>query len=86
MPESSTIPVPSIAAVEPLLLDIKQTAKVLGISVRTLSTWDILGKVPSPIRLCRRLLWSSLDLKLWAQKGFPSRQVFEQLKESEAGR
>ena len=55
-----------------LLLDNKQTAKLLKISARTL--WELAhtDKIPPPIRIGAAVRWSLDVLKKWVEAGCPA--------------
>jgi predicted DNA-binding transcriptional regulator AlpA len=46
-----------------LLLDTKQTAILLGVSVRTILRWKVSGRMPKPaIQLKNKCLWSRSEI------------------------
>jgi predicted DNA-binding transcriptional regulator AlpA len=60
-----------------LLVDARQAAVLLGISVRTLRAMDSAGKLPAPIRLspgCVR--WRTAELRDWTEAGCPDRETW----------
>lgn len=59
---------------EKLLVNAKEAAALLSISVAKLWALNAAGQLPAPVRLaCRRTLWSLAELKSWARHGCPSR-------------
>jgi excisionase family DNA binding protein len=63
----------------PLLLTARQAAALCGTSLRTWRTWDAAGKIPRPVRIGRRVLWRSEELKAWVAAGCPRREQWETL-------
>lgn len=57
----------------PLLLDARETAAALRISVRTLRAWDSAGRVPAPRRIGRATRWDAAELSRWVAAGCPRR-------------
>lgn len=57
-----------IEPLEPILLNIHQVAKLLGISPR--HVWNLLerGEFPKPRRLGRSCRWSAEKLRAWANR------------------
>lgn len=51
--------------VKPRLLKIAAVAVLLGVSTDTIERLHAAGKMPAPIRLCRDLLWDSVELHAW---------------------
>ena len=50
------------------LLNTKQAAKITGIAVSTLENWRCLGQGPQFVKLGRRVLYDTWDLKRWAEE------------------
>jgi predicted DNA-binding transcriptional regulator AlpA len=66
---------------EPLLLNAKQAAQVLGISRSKLYSMHSAGLLPMPIILGQgSIRWSVEELKNWTRAGCPSRQRWETIK------
>lgn len=63
-PELLTLPAPAIA-------------RMLGISTRHLRALDSSGRVPRPIRLGSRVLWSADEIRRWVEAGSPARDRWE---------
>ena len=59
---------------EPILLDAKQAAAMLGIGRAHLYALHSSGRLPMPIHLGRRTLWRADELKDWVKAGCPNRQ------------
>jgi excisionase family DNA binding protein len=66
---------------EPLLLDAKQAAAMLGIGRTHLYALHSSGRLPLPLRLGRRTLWRADELKNWVSAGCPSRQKWIVMRE-----
>lgn len=62
---------------EPLLVDAIKAATLCGISERTWRKLDRTVRVPRPIAVGRRRLWSVQDLRAWVAAGCPSRERWE---------
>ena len=59
---------------EPLLIDAKQVASLLGISRTLFYTMHSSGQLgPMPVKLGRRSLWRPDELYKWVQAGCPPR-------------
>lgn len=56
---------------EVLTLTIKELAKRLGISERTIRRRVETRELPRPIRLGRKLLWRVAEIKAWVVAGMP---------------
>ncbi|MHC4661721.1 MAG: helix-turn-helix transcriptional regulator [Planctomycetota bacterium] len=67
---------------EALLLDAGNVAKLCGLGKSTWYRLDALGRIPAPIILCRRRLWSRAELEAWVLAGCPTRVEWEKLKKS----
>lgn len=61
-----------------LLLTVEQTAKALGVGVRTLYTLDGAGKIPAPVRVGGRKRWDAEELRAWIRAECPTRRKWEQ--------
>jgi predicted DNA-binding transcriptional regulator AlpA len=71
----------SPGAVPPLLLDVRATARALGIPQKTVGTWNRTGRLPMPIRMGRRsLFWKADELADWVRRDCPPRQRWENMK------
>ena len=64
-------PIPAAGAV-PLLINVKQVGKILGVSPR--SVWRLLseGRIVSPVRLNGAVRWRREELERWIGDGCPS--------------
>ena len=64
--------------IEPLLLDIQALCACLRIARPTyykLSASGTLG--PLPLKLCRKVLYSKLEIERWVQSGCPHRKQWQ---------
>ena len=69
-------------ASDALLLRPADCARVLGVGVRTLRTWDAAGLLPRAVRIGRIVLWSRDELRRWASAGCPARPAWERMQEA----
>ena len=60
------------ATTEPLVVDAKRLATLLGKSVRTIRTLDASGKLPVPCRIAG-VVWKLAEIREWLDSGAPSR-------------
>jgi predicted DNA-binding transcriptional regulator AlpA len=60
-----------------LVADAKYLARLLGVGVRSLRTWDYSGKIPAPIKLGARTVWVISEIRAWLAAGAPNRAVWE---------
>jgi predicted DNA-binding transcriptional regulator AlpA len=67
---------------EPLLVDVREAARLCGIGRSTWFRLHSAGRVPLPIKLGRRTLWNRLELALWTAAGCPSRLKWEIMKKN----
>lgn len=65
---------PVVVVVEPVLLRPAHAAAALGVSTRTLRRLCAAGRVPAPVRLGSRIVWSADELRAWVAAGCPSRE------------
>jgi len=56
-----------------LLIDIKEIAKLLDVSERTISSMQASGRIPAPIRIGRSVRWGYEEIRAWVQAGCPAR-------------
>ena len=66
--EQNPKPVPA-ATIESLLIGDRDTAKLLGLGVRTLHRLRAGGEVPAPLKLGGRVLWRRLDIESFVELG-----------------
>lgn len=59
-----------------LVVDAKRLAKLLGLGVRTIRTHDAGGKIPAPIRIGGRVVWSIDEIRAWLRAGAPDRATW----------
>ena len=69
---------------KPILLRIRQAAKLCNIAPKTWRAWYQLGKVPKPLKLGRLHFWRYDELVLWVGAGCPSRKNWDYQKEKKA--
>lgn len=76
---------PPAGPLAPLLVDSAGAARLLGgISRSHFAGLHAGGRLPLPIRLGRRVMWSVGELERWVQVGCPSRERWEAMREAEA--
>jgi len=61
----------------PLTVDAAHLAKLLGVGVRSIRTWDYSGKIPRPLALGGRRVWYLPEVRSWLANGAPSREEWE---------
>ena len=61
----------------PLLLRAADAAALCDTSLRTWRTWDVAGKIPTPIRIGRSLRWRASELHAWIVAGCPDRSTWQ---------
>ncbi|MGA2620178.1 MAG: helix-turn-helix domain-containing protein [Thermoguttaceae bacterium] len=54
-----------------LLLNSRETARLLGVSSRTIATMQANKRIPQPVRIGRSVRWSFDELKAWIAEGCP---------------
>jgi len=65
----------------PLVADAKRLSLLLGgVGIRSIRSWDAGGKLPKPIRLGSRVVWSIREIRDWLHAGAPDRATWERLK------
>lgn len=52
----------------PLLIDVKQVAKLLGVADRTVRRMRDAGKLPPPKKIGRRILWRYADIRKFVER------------------
>lgn len=55
-------------ALPPLLIDINQVAKLLGVSAKSVQRMRDMGKLPPPKKLGRRILWRYADIRKFVER------------------
>jgi predicted DNA-binding transcriptional regulator AlpA len=58
------------------VVDAKRLAKLLCSGVRTVRTWNTLGKLPAPIRIGGRVVWRVNEIRAWLDAGAPDRETW----------
>jgi predicted DNA-binding transcriptional regulator AlpA len=61
-------------------VDARTAARVHGVGARSWARWSVSGRVPRPVRLGRRVLWSVAELEDWARAGCPARERWEAIR------
>lgn len=69
------------ATVERLAIPASEVAKLLNVSERHIWAMTSSGRLPRPIRLGRRVLWSRAEIASWLEAGAPARDRWEQIKQ-----
>ena len=64
----------------PLLVGANGVARMLDCGLRTIRSMDSAGKLPMPIRLGGRVLWSVDELKDWIRAGCPDRAAWAHIR------
>jgi excisionase family DNA binding protein len=64
--------------IEPVLIDIRGVARLLGCSARHFEDLVAEGKAPAPIRLGRLRKWRPEQILRWIEAGCPARTEGEQ--------
>ena len=64
----------------PLVADARRLARLLGVGVRSVRTWDYGGKLPRPVKLGARTVWVLSEIRAWLSAGAPDRAEWEALK------
>jgi len=70
----------------PLVVDARRLAGLLCCGIRTVRTWDAAGKLPAPLRIGGRVVWSVAEIKLWIHAGCPPRKEWESRKAAMEGK
>lgn len=68
---------PTNPAGEPLVVDARRLAKLLGAGVRTVRTWDAAGKLPAPIHIGGKVVWRTDEIRDWLAAGAPRRDEWQ---------
>jgi predicted DNA-binding transcriptional regulator AlpA len=59
--------------IEQVLLSSSESARLIGITLRTWYSWDVLGKIPKPVHIGRHLFWRRDELLAWIEADCPKR-------------
>jgi predicted DNA-binding transcriptional regulator AlpA len=86
--DTSTKPYcPSGRIVEPLLVDARQAAALLSISLATFWRWDSSGTLgPRGLKRGGKRLWPMAELRTWVTEGCPDRPTWDILQANVSGR
>ena len=59
---------------EPILLDVKGVANMLGVSTNSVRNYDVEGRIgPMAIKLGRLKKWKKEEIEKWVEAGCPGR-------------
>lgn len=64
----------------PLVADAKALAKLLGLGLRTIRTYDTRGLIPKPVKLGSRVVWRLDEIRAWLATGAPDRATWDALR------
>lgn len=64
----------------PLAADAGGVGLMLGVSKRSVNTYDAAGLIPRPFKLSGRTLWNVAELRRWLDAGSPDRATWERIK------
>ena len=67
-------------SLECLAIPASEVAKLLNVSERHVWAMTSSGRLPRPIRLGRRVLWSRAEIAAWLEAGAPPRDRWDQIK------
>lgn len=70
----------------PLVVDTHGVARLLALSERTVRSLNASGRLPRPLALGRRRLWSRRELEEWIEAGTPGRDRWEALRSTGPGK
>jgi len=56
---------------EALLMDMRELAKLLKVSNRTVFSMRIHGEMPKPVKIGRAVRWGRSEIMAWVQEGCP---------------
>jgi excisionase family DNA binding protein len=80
VPSDSPLPLPGI-----LLIDVKEVARRLGLSDRTVWRLNSTGKLPRPVSIGgKSKRWRSEEITAWVSAGCPARNVWEAMSRKSA--
>lgn len=68
-----------------LAVDAAEVAKLLQVSLRHVNALNASGRLPRPLRLGRSVRWLRSDLEAWLEAGAPSRETWEQMRQTDSG-
>ncbi|MCO8121321.1 helix-turn-helix domain-containing protein [Stieleria sp. TO1_6] len=60
--------IPSVDDLPPLLIDIKQVAKLLGVSAKSVQRMRDMGNLPKPKKLGRSIRWRYEDIRKFVER------------------
>lgn len=59
---------------EQVLIDAKGVASMLSVSPRLVQKMNLGQEIPAPLKLHRRTLWRTSEIKSWVDAGCPARK------------
>jgi predicted DNA-binding transcriptional regulator AlpA len=65
------------AAVEPLLVDRRELARLLSRSLASLDRDTAAGRVPRPLKIGASVRWKLSEIRAWVAAGCPDRETWE---------
>jgi excisionase family DNA binding protein len=57
---------------KPLLIGIREAARLLNLSTRSIHRLHQSGKLPKALAVCGKLLWRRSELERWIEAGAPT--------------
>lgn len=64
-------------AAQPMLIDARQVAEILGRSTVSVRRDDLAGRLPSPVRIGGSKKWRREEITAWVRSGCPSRSKWQ---------
>lgn len=61
----------------PLAVGAKALARMLSCGLRSIRTWDAGGRLPRPIRIGGKVVWSVSEIRAWLEAGAPNRAEWD---------
>jgi predicted DNA-binding transcriptional regulator AlpA len=58
------------------LINAKELAAMLQVSLRTIRSWDASGRLPQPVRVGSCVRWDSAEIRRWVSARCPARGVW----------
>ena len=63
-----------------LVVDARDFAHILVLSVRTIRRLDCSGKLPRPVKIGGAVRWRRAEVEAWVEAGCPDRQRWEAMR------
>ena len=67
------------------LIRVKELAKILSVSERTVHRYNSSGKIPAPLHIGGSLRFRDFEIDAWIDADCPDRQAWEAIKNSKNG-